>query len=177
MSDTRNRILDLANQLTQSKGFNGFSYLDLAAEIGIKNSSIHYHFKAKSDLALAMVKRHREMTVESFARLDQQIGSPQDRLKSVIQYFETDLRDEKICLCGMMAAEFQSISPDVRRELVLYFRSFQDWLAKQFSEMAHPNPPLAALQFLSALEGSLLLARLQGDVSVVRQTLDDFVNG
>jgi len=48
MSDTRTRILDLAEGLTQAKGFKGFSYLDLAEEIGIKNSSIHYHFKAKS---------------------------------------------------------------------------------------------------------------------------------
>lgn len=176
MADTRTRILDLANRLTQSKGFNGFSYLDLAAEIGIKNSSIHYHFKAKSDLALAMVERHRRTTAESFSQLDHQLKSPQERLAAVIQHFEADLRDEKICLCGMMAAEFQSISADVRRELVLYFRDFQDWLSKQFSETARPNPPLAALQFLSALEGSLLLARLQGDVSVVSQALDDFVN-
>lgn len=176
MADTRTHILDLANQLTQSKGFNGFSYLDLAAEIGIKNSSIHYHFKAKSDLALAMFERHRETTAESFKRLDHQFESSRDRLKAVIQYFEAGLRDEKICLCGMMAAEFQSISADVRREFVLYSRDFQDWLSKQFFEMARPNPPLAALQFLSALEGSLLLARLQGDVSVVSQALHGFVN-
>ena len=176
MSDTRTRILDLANQLTQSRGFNGFSYLDLAAEIGIKNSSIHYYFKAKSDLALAMVERHREATAESFARLDHQIKSPQERLAAVIRYFEADLHDGKICLCGMMAAEFQSISVDVRRELVHYFRGFQDWLSKQFSEMGYSNPPLAALQFLSALEGSLLLARIQGDVTVVSQALDGFVN-
>ncbi len=177
MSDTRTRILDLANQLTQSKGFNGFSYLDLAAEIGIKNSSIHYHFKAKADLALAMVERHRETTTKQFAQLDHGVESPQARLSSVIRYFEADLRDGKICLCGMMAAEFQSISEEVRRELALYFRGFQDWLSKQFSEMGHANPPQSALQFLSALEGSLLLARIQGDVSVVSQALDGFVNG
>lgn len=176
MSDTRNRILDLANRLTQTKGFNGFSYLDLAAEIGIKNSSIHYHFKAKSDLALAMVQRHRTMSVDSFGRIDHQEQDPKDRLEAVIRYFETDLRDGKICLCGMLAAELHSISADVRRELGLYFRDFQDWLSKQFSELSHPNPPVAALQFLSALEGSLLLARLQGDASLVRQALDGFVN-
>ena len=176
MSDTRTRILDLADQLTRSKGFNGFSYLDLAAEIGIKNSSIHYHFKAKSDLALAMVERYRETTTDSFSQLDQQVKNPQDRLAAVIDYFQSDLRDGKICLCGMMAAEFHSISESVRRELTLFFRDFQDWLSKQFSEMAYPNPPLTALQFLSALEGSLLLARLQGDVSIVSQALHEFVN-
>jgi hypothetical protein len=76
----------------------------------------------------------------------------------------------------MMAAEFQSINAVVRRELALFFRDFQDWLSKQFSEMNHPNPPLAGLQFLSALEGSLLLARIHGDASVVGQALHSFVN-
>ena len=177
MSDTRTRILDLAEGLTQAKGFNGFSYLDLAAEIGIKNSSIHYHFKAKADLALALVRRHREKLAEAHAQFDHSIASPQDRLKSLITYFNGYIAEERICMCGMMAAEFESISPDVRRELIHYFRDFQNWLAKQFSEMNHPDPPNAALQFLSALEGALLLARLEGDVTIVARSLYSFVNG
>lgn len=175
MSDTRTRILDLAEGLTQAKGFNGFSYLDLAAEIGIKNSSIHYHFKAKSDLALALVKRHREMLGEANAQFDRDMNTPQERLQAVLSHFKAYIDEERICMCGMMAAEFETINPEVRRELVHYFRDFQNWLAKQFSEMNHLNPPVAALQFLSALEGSLLLARLEEDASLVGQALDSFV--
>lgn len=175
MSDTRTRILDLAEGLTQSKGFNGFSYLDLAAGVGIKNSSIHYHFKAKADLALALVKRHREKLAEAHAQFDRDIATPQERLQALVTYFNGYIADERICMCGMMAAEFESISPEVRRELIHYFRDFQNWLAKQFSALNHPNPPSAALQFLSALEGALLLARLEGDASVVGRSLDNFV--
>ena len=175
MSDTRTRILDLAEGLTQAKGFKGFSYLDLAAEIGIKNSSIHYHFKAKADLALALVKRHREMLSEANAKFDRDMKTPQERLRAVLSHFKAYIVEDRICMCGMMAAEFEAINPEVRRELIHYFRDFQNWLAKQFSEMDHVNPPAAALQFLSALEGSLLLARLEGDASLIERALDGFV--
>ncbi|WP_299732287.1 TetR/AcrR family transcriptional regulator [uncultured Tateyamaria sp.] len=176
MTDTKTRILDLAENLTQSKGFNGFSYLDLAAEVGIKTSSIHYHYKSKADLALALVERHREALEAAFKRLDDDVANPADRLESIVTHFKGYIGEEKICMCGMMAAEFESISPAVRKALALYFRDFQNWLAKQFSALGHPNPPAVALQYVSALEGSLLLARLEGDASVVDRSLDGFVN-
>ena len=176
MTDTKTRILDLAESLTQAKGFNGFSYLDLAAEVGIKTSSIHYHFKAKADLALALVERHRAELEAAFNRLDQDVAEPEKRLDAIVAHFKCYIDQEKICMCGMMAAEFESISPAVRKALALYFRDFQNWLAKQFSALGHPNPPAVALQYVSALEGSLLLARLEGDPTVVDRSLDGFVN-
>lgn len=176
MTDTKTRILDLSESLTQTKGFNGFSYLDLAAGVGIKTSSIHYHFKAKADLALALVERHREALHAAFEHFDHEIEAPEARLDALVAHFKSYLSEEKICMCGMMAAEFESISPAVRKALALYFRDFQNWLAKQFSALGHPNPPVVALQYLSALEGALLLARLEGDASMVDQSVDGFVN-
>jgi TetR/AcrR family transcriptional repressor of nem operon len=177
MNDTRTRILDLAEDFTQRAGFNGFSYLDLAAEIGIKNSSIHYYFKAKADLGLALVTRIREAHSTSMAALDQQFEQPEQRLNAMIEYFKGYVRSNKICMCGMMAAEFESVSPEVRKALVLYFKDIQNWLTKQFSQMNHSDPQRSALQFLSALEGSLLLARLEGDLNVVDRSVETFVNG
>lgn len=177
MTDTKTRILDLSESLTQTRGFNGFSYLDLAAEVGIKSSSVHYHFKAKADLALALVERHRETLNASFKRFDDEIETPKERLDAVVAHFKSYIREEKICMCGMMAAELETIGPLVRKALALYFRDFQNWLAKQFSALGHPNPPLVALQYISALEGSLLLARLEGDESLVDRSLDGFVSG
>lgn len=171
MTDTRTRILDLAEDLTQRVGFNGFSYLDLAAKIGIKNSSIHYHFKAKADLALALVTRTREAHNKAMAAFDHEIDEPQQRLNAMIEHFKNYVSNDKICMCGMMAAEFASASPEVRKALTLYFRDLQSWLTKQFSQLGHTDPQRSALQFLSTLEGSLLLARLEGDPNVVDRAL------
>lgn len=61
LNQTAAKILTVAQDLLQRKGFNGFSYRDLAAEIGIKTSSIHYHFPTKDDLALNLVRNYRQI--------------------------------------------------------------------------------------------------------------------
>jgi len=60
MADAKTRILDVAEELTRIKGFNGFSYIALPDEIGIETASIHYHYELKADLALALVERVHE---------------------------------------------------------------------------------------------------------------------
>jgi len=50
LSDTAERILDIAQDLIQRRGFNAFSYHDIAAPMGIRKASIHYHFPSKADL-------------------------------------------------------------------------------------------------------------------------------
>jgi len=176
MTDTRTRILDLAEDLTQAKGFSNFSYLDLAAEIGVKNSSIHYHFKAKKDLALALVERIRETHGKACDDFDHRFDTPQGRLSALVDHFRGYVQNEKICMCGMIAAEFQSVSPEVRKALSFYFGDMRKWLADQFAQMKDPNPEDRALQFLSALEGSVLLARLEADPNMVDRSLDIFVS-
>lgn len=165
----------MAERLTQTKGFNGFSYLDLADEIGIKNSSIHYHFKAKADLALALVERLHEDHSAVFEDLDKTLDTPQQRLQAVVDYFQTYIQDEKFCMCGMMAAELQSVSPAVRNRLIAYFKDLQTWLAKQFAAMGEPDAQNKALRFVSTAEGSLLLARLENNPKIVGQALKTFI--
>jgi TetR/AcrR family transcriptional repressor of nem operon len=57
--DSKSKILDLGETLLLKKGFNGFCYADIAASLGIKNSSIHYHFPGKCDLGLGAIQRAR----------------------------------------------------------------------------------------------------------------------
>jgi TetR/AcrR family transcriptional repressor of nem operon len=47
--------LDIAEQLVQTRGFNGFSYADIAAEIGISKASLHYHFPTKAMLGERLI--------------------------------------------------------------------------------------------------------------------------
>ncbi len=175
MGDTKSKILDVAEQLIQTKGFNGFSYLDLADAIGIKNSSIHYHFKAKADLALALVERLHERHLVVFEALDQDLDSPPQRLQALADHFQTYIQGEKFCMCGMMAAELQSVSPAVRSRLIAYFKDLRAWLTKQFVAMGEEDAEERALRFVSTAEGSLLLARLEGDPQIFAHALKAFI--
>ena len=175
MADTKSKLLDAAEHLTQTRGFNGFSYLDLADEIGIKTSSIHYHFKTKADLASAMVERIHEVHGESFDAIDRDVKTPEKRLLAVVEVFQAYVRDEKFCLCGMLSVELESVSSEVRTQLQKYFDAFRAWLAKQFKEMERRDAKQRALEFLSTLEGSLLIARVEGDPKIIRQAMKGFL--
>ena len=57
---TADRILDIAERLVQVRGFNGFSYADVAAELGMTKASLHYHFPGKAELGRALIVRYTE---------------------------------------------------------------------------------------------------------------------
>ena len=175
MNDTKTKILDLAESLTQTNGFNGFSYLDLAEEIGIKSASVHYHFKCKDDLAVALVERIHETHALAFQNLNAKLQSPKKRLEAVVDVFQGYIEKGRFCLCGMMAVELRSVSPRVRKLLDAYFADFEVWITEQFNVMEHKDAKTQSLRFLSALEGSLLLARLRDDPKIVRDAMKGFL--
>ncbi len=57
-SRTASRILDAAERLVQDRGFNGFSYADVAAELQITKPALHYHFASKAALGEALIARY-----------------------------------------------------------------------------------------------------------------------
>ena len=65
--DTRTALLDAAENVVRMRGYDGFSYADLAGAVGIRKASIHHHFPAKQDLATAIVARYAARVVQ---RLD-----------------------------------------------------------------------------------------------------------
>ena len=69
-SDTATRILDVAERLAQERGFNGFSYADIAVKLGITKAALHYHFASKADLGEALIGRYAARFSEALAEID-----------------------------------------------------------------------------------------------------------
>src|ERR1700721_2376760 len=60
MSDVPTAIMDAAEARMRIGGFNGFSFRDIASDVGIKSSSVHYHFPTKENLAAAVIRRYTD---------------------------------------------------------------------------------------------------------------------
>lgn len=167
VNPTAQKILTVARQNVQTKGFNGFSYRDLAAEIGIKTSSIHYYFPTKDDLALALVNDYHEAFNVELARISSEPGDGRSRLEKYIRLFETNLAiDNKFCLCGMLASEINSLSDRVKQAIQSFFDDNERWLSQLIvngqedrSLNITSSPNLVAAQLLATLEGAMLIAR------------------
>ena len=57
MSETRTKILDVADDLVQRIGLNAMSYKHISDAVGIRKASIHHHFSKKEDLVNALLER------------------------------------------------------------------------------------------------------------------------
>jgi len=158
----RDRLLDAAEARARTGGYHGFSFRDLAEDIGVKSSSVHYHFPAKSDLGEALATRYTE-------RARSYLGDPidltpveaVDRLTALFR--DALLKDDKMCLCGLFGAERDALPPTVAAATAGFFRLILDYLTTAFgSDWAGEHP--AAI--LARLEGSLIVARMLNDADL-----------
>jgi TetR/AcrR family transcriptional regulator, transcriptional repressor for nem operon len=162
MSETKTRLLDAAAHLTQTRGFHGFSFHDLAKEVGIKTASIHYHFPTKANLGQKLVTRYTEQFFEKLGPADD--GSPDACLSRYAGLFRATLDRGRMCLCGMVGAEISGVPAELVVDLKAFFDRNRDWLTSVISRSGVAQPALQAQILLATLEGALLIARVAEDV-------------
>ena len=168
---TATRILDVAERLAQVRGFNGFSYADIAVELGVTNAALHYHFASKADLGEALIGRYATRFSEALAEIDAGPSTAPAKLRSYAGLYVDVLRNQRMCLCGMLAAEYPTLPDAMRASVVSFFDQNEAWLQKvleqgrgdgslQFGGSARD----VARMIISCLEGAMLVTRPYDDV-------------
>jgi TetR/AcrR family transcriptional regulator, transcriptional repressor for nem operon len=164
VSETASRILEVAERLAQTRGFNGFSYADIAAELSITKASLHYHFATKAELGCALIVGYSKKFEAALAQIG--AADPADTLRRYVQLYENVLVRDRMCLCGMLAAEYSTLPQAMRAELRSFFDKNESWLANNLERgrkagvLRFDGPALEIARMLTAgLEGAMLLAR------------------
>jgi TetR/AcrR family transcriptional repressor of nem operon len=164
------RILDVAERLVQLRGFNGFSYADVAAELGLTKASLHYHFPGKAELGEALINRYATRFAEALKGIDSQPLGGRAKLAAYADLYAGVLREQRMCLCGMLAADYATLPPAMRAAVVRFFDDNETWLKEVLTKGAtegdlHYSGPARdeAQLIISTLEGAMLVARPYGD--------------
>src|SRR5262245_5264004 len=158
MNDTASAILDAAEERIRSAGYSGFSFRDVAADVGVKASSVHYHFPAKEKLAAAVARRYTDRFLEA---VENELAQGTDVVQAWRQVFRAALhRDGRMCLCGALAVTSYDLADEVREEVKRFFvlgieKLMKDGLSRD-----------AAVQVLATLEGAMLAANILDDQSI-----------
>jgi TetR/AcrR family transcriptional repressor of nem operon len=164
-SGTADRILDVAERLVQLRGFNAFSYADVAEAVGIRKASLHYHFATKADLGVALVARYRRTFLTALSAIEADGGDAMARLTGYAELYGSVLRKKRMCMCGMLATDAATLPKPMRESVAGFFSENVGWLSRVLDagrkrgELAFPGAaaPTAAF-FVSALEGAMLVA-------------------
>lgn len=170
--DRKRQILDTAERLVRTRGYDGFSYGDLEAAIGIRKASIHHHFPSKAGLGLALAARYRGRVIERLNAIAARRTRAADRLAEYLDLYREALAGgQQLCLCIALGAERDSLAPDTLAQLDAFNAESLAWLTQMF-DLARKDasisqagePGLEAAATLALVDGAQLIARTAGDV-------------
>ena len=171
-ADTAQRILDVAERLVQTRGFNGFSYADIAEALRVTKASLHYHFPSKADLGRRLIERYEATFLAALKAIEAAGAEPRAQLKRYAQIYADVLRDDRMCLCGMLASDYATLPKAMKEEVRHFFDENEQWLAtvlergRKAGSLGFKGPAREAARVLvGSLEGAMMLARSYGDAS------------
>jgi AcrR family transcriptional regulator len=121
VKETAERLMDLAEVHLRNAGYAGFSFRDIAAEIGLKSASVHHHFPTKATMAAAVARRYADRFFAAVARRPNETAD--DAIAAYRSTFKAALdRDGLMCLFGVLGAEAGGLSPEIANEILSFFR-------------------------------------------------------
>lgn len=174
-SDTATKILEVAERLVQTRGFNAFSYADIARVLHITKASLHYHFPSKTKLGERLIQRYRTSFEAALNDIDEKCRDAGAKLQAYAEIYAGVLERNRMCLCGMLAADYATLPKAMKDEVRGFFDANEAWLVEvlnhgRTSQQLHfaGSAIEAARVLVAALEGAMLLARSHGDASRLR---------
>ena len=182
---TSEKILAHARKLVIAGGYNGFSYADIATEVGIRKPSIHHHFPSKVDLVRVLLINYRAELKAGLEAIEAQTSDPNEQLRTYIGFWETCIADGSMSFCvgALLASELPALPKEIALEIKSHFRLMSDWLEATIARgaalgeftLAYPVR-VEAEMMLAAIHGAMLSARAYGTPetfgTILRPTLD-----
>ncbi len=178
--NTAERIMDVAQEMVQTRGYHAFSYRDISERIGIKTASIHYYYPSKPDLAKALLSRIREMFEGALEGIDAEGGNVKTRLRKFTGIFlDTYGDDGRLCPFCMIATAQKTIPEDVQDEVRAFWLKGEEWVQNLLEEgqksgdlEVAESVQLMSRMMVSSLEGAMVLAKAFDDRTRLEDTAD-----
>jgi AcrR family transcriptional regulator len=179
LKETKEHIVELADELIRKRGFNAFSYSDIAGPLAVRNAAIHYYFPSKSDLGEAVIDEELKRVGE-YRRESEHLDG-EEQLKLLVGVFRRNNKLRLICLMGSLTPDYDTFEEPMREKVKEMCTGILDWLSAAL-ERAREEGGLQfegsagdrALLVVSTLLSSLLLSRVLG-TNIFEQMLDQLL--
>jgi len=186
-TDTRERILEVAEAAVLAKGFAATSIDELIAAVGITKNGFFYHFKDKGELAkglmLRYIERDTQLLEDIFRRGDELHEDPLHGFLVGLKLFAEMLgklpEAHPGCLAASFAYQDQLFNKEIRELNKASVLAWRKRFRERLELIAQHYPPRQSVDFealadmaASNVEGGLILGRLLQDPSILpRQIL------
>jgi len=167
MSITREKIIELGENLIRSKGYNAFSYQDISSELGIKNAAVHYYFPSKENLGTSIVRTNIQRFEEMIENMHSRGFDEIQQLETFIKIYIKSQREQKLCIVGSLGPDFNTLSNTTREELTRITEMIITWLTETIESgktkglfRFKQDPRSKAIIIFGSLVASLQISRI-----------------
>ncbi|MBV2092162.1 MAG: TetR/AcrR family transcriptional regulator [Candidatus Thiodiazotropha sp. (ex Ctena orbiculata)] len=183
---TRNKIMDVAQQMVLNVGLTGTSVDKVIDEAGVTKGTFFYHFKTKHDLAAALIERYADQDQHHFhdymAKAEQLARDPLQQLLIFIGLFieMTEQLEDPFPGCLYAAYCYQSgaISKDVMGRIEEMMHFWRDQLSHKLeavNQIYTPQLPVTHTQvadhLLTTFEGAFVLSKVMNEPKLASEQL------
>lgn len=181
-AETRARIVDAAAALIYQHGAAGTTIEEVRDGAHVSSSQLYHYFQGKPELVRAVIERQADRAIETQEQFDLSSleGLRQWRDFVVDKARRTEGRGG--CPIGSLGAELADNEPQAREVLAASFKRWEASIMAGLLRMhavgrlgPQADPRQLALAVLAALEGGLLLAKVQRDAEPLAAALDAMI--
>lgn len=179
----REKLLDTAESLVQSRGLNGVTFQDLADAVGLRKPSVFHHIKNKEELALSLIERCSTKHGPQYAAVVEMHVDAPEKLRRVAKIFEDGLDNGRPCLLAALGGGMESLTPRAVQELHKAAEGAIGRFAMIFAQGREEGslsfrgtPEHAATAFFAMLQGLQTLCRTKGEIGAFKEAAATYID-
>jgi TetR/AcrR family transcriptional repressor of nem operon len=173
--NNRTRIIEAADQLFYKHGYNQTSFSDIADITGIPRGNFYYYFKTKDDILAAVVETRVKQYREALVSCDNASDNPGKRLQALLDIMagSEDSVVDTGCPIGSLCVELAKDTEALQTKSREVFVLLRDWMSRQFEEIGLADANDKAMDLLSRMQGTALMACAFKDSAYLHRSVGD----
>lgn len=158
---SHDRIVSVAARAIRRSGYDGTGVADIMKEAGLTHGAFYAHFDSREAMLAEAANR---ACAEVAARTAEVVASapPEQALATMLRSYLSPGHRAQVeagCPLAALGSETQRQAPEVRRAMTRHIKAMVDLVARQSPDWGQPGAHERALLTVSAMVGTLLLAR------------------
>jgi AcrR family transcriptional regulator len=168
----RQRIVDAADELFYTRGYNQTSFRDISDMTGIPRGNFYYYFKTKDEILGAVVDSRLSGIQEFIQRCDSGSDDPRERLLAFTDMLEFNKQNVAAfgCPIGSLTTELAKDNPQLQQVSQSVFDTVKRWMDKQFTALGFDNAEDRSMDLLARMQGITVVCCAFKDVKFLERS-------
>lgn len=169
--ESRQRLIECAAELFWKNGYSATGINEILKQTGLPKGSFYFYFKSKDDLASAVTEYYQKILLEQFQSSSQ--GNDWERfIEEIFDYLSVRTSGQTFAGCpyAVMGMETALSKPAVASVFMEGLKKLEQIFQKVllYSGLPQDHAAILSRRMLSIYQGYLLLGRINGDLSYLK---------